>query len=141
MRPAKPERTGFRDERISRLHREFGYDYPAVDIDFLLVEYDEGIPVALIEHKHERFFDGRTLVPSFSAVRALADCAHIPFFVVIYSNDLSRFVVRAMNSIALRNLGKEVTLTRERYERFLRWLRKGMPPRTTDQKSETTRAT
>lgn len=37
-----PERTGWRDENLSRRHREWGFHCPAVDLGFLLIEYDTG---------------------------------------------------------------------------------------------------
>lgn len=123
---AKEEKLGWRDERISQFHRELGYDYPAVDIDFLLCEFDSGIPVALIEHKHENFKDPTGIIPSFTAIRALADAAHIPFFLVKYSEDLERFEVQRQNSIALAKCQKEFVLSRDQYARWLKWLRDGM---------------
>lgn len=39
------ERTGWRDERLSRRHREWGFDCPMVDCDFIAVEFDHKEPV------------------------------------------------------------------------------------------------
>lgn len=122
-RIVKPERTGWRDESISRLHREFGFDYPAVDVDFLLCEYDEGIPVAIIEHKHVSWTEQKKTHPSFSALRCLADCARIPFWLCVYNTELTVFVLSRMNSIALSMAGKDLRLSREGYKNFLQRLR------------------
>ena len=37
MAEVRPERTGWRDEKLSQRHRMWGWDCPAVDIDFLLL--------------------------------------------------------------------------------------------------------
>ena len=37
----KPETHGFRDESISRRHRMYGFNCPAADLDFLLVEFKD----------------------------------------------------------------------------------------------------
>ncbi len=34
----RQERTGWRDEKISQRHREWGYNCPAVDLDFEVVD-------------------------------------------------------------------------------------------------------
>ena len=47
----KKERNGWRDEAISLRHRLWGWDCPCVDIDFLLIEFDKSLPVALVEYK------------------------------------------------------------------------------------------
>ena len=49
----RQERTGWRDEGISRRHRTWGVALTAVDLDFMLVEYTDGKATALIEYKSE----------------------------------------------------------------------------------------
>lgn len=136
VKPAAVERTGWRDEAISRLHREFGHDYPAVDIDFLLCEYDEGIPVAIIEHKKVGWREQKKWHPSFTAVRSLADCARIPFWLCEYSSDLLQFKMFRMNSIALAMCPKELNLSRDGYKKFLDRLRYGTGFRSVDSPKE-----
>jgi hypothetical protein len=53
MRDVAKERSGWRDLELSQRHRAWGFDVPAVDIDYFLA-YDNGKAVALIEYKHER---------------------------------------------------------------------------------------
>ena len=53
MMDAKAENTFWRDGALSLRHKKWGYDLPALDMDFLMIEYDHGIPVALIEYKLE----------------------------------------------------------------------------------------
>ena len=76
------ERHNRRDEIISLKHRTWGFNVPAVDIDFLLCEYDRGIAQALIEYRH---INGKFLFDAnCKAIRNLADRAGIPFFFVQY---------------------------------------------------------
>lgn len=88
---ARPERQGWRDEAISRRHRLYGFDCPAVDIDFLMIEYDRGKPVALIEYKHYHALGPgyevipRVLLhPSYKALQSLAGASKIPFLIAYY---------------------------------------------------------
>lgn len=85
QRIVRPERTQWRDGDISTRHRQYGWDCPAVDIDFLLLEYDTGKPSALVEYKR---FGAQAVAlnsPTYKAIRALADAANIPFLVVFYN--------------------------------------------------------
>lgn len=45
------ERSGWRDERISRRHRKWGFHCPGTDLDFTLVEFNAGNPVAVVDYK------------------------------------------------------------------------------------------
>jgi hypothetical protein len=51
------ERTGWRDESVSRRHRKWGFDCPATDLDFMLLEYNHGAPVAVVDYKHYKKSD------------------------------------------------------------------------------------
>jgi hypothetical protein len=124
-----PERSGWRDLGLSGRHRLWGHDCPATDIDFL--EYDNGVPVALLEFKHERAERYRTGSANIRACRNLADRGKIPFFVIIRANDLSWFEINAENSVAgkmFRDAGLDcLSYTtdggEEELVRFLYWLR------------------
>ena len=48
------ERTGWRDQALSERHRAWGWDCPALDMDFVMIEYDNGKATALVEYKHEQ---------------------------------------------------------------------------------------
>lgn len=123
MKEVSKERTGWRDERISRLHREWGYDCPAVDIDFLLIEYDEGIPVALVEYKHEEAQPVDRDHPSYRAMLHLTSAADIPLFVVRYSDDLSQWAVTPIGYIARLLIHQKTTMTQAQFIDFLYELR------------------
>ncbi len=74
-----------RDAWLSGKHRTWGPDVPAMDLDFIMAEYDRCVPQALIDYKHERAninlecANTRTLV-------ALGDMAGIPAFIVRYGH-------------------------------------------------------
>ena len=69
----RQERTGWRDERISARHRDWGFNCPAVDLDFLMVEYNLGKPVALVEYKHHQAMMPNVKHPTYRALIDLAD--------------------------------------------------------------------
>lgn len=103
----RAERTGWRDEELSRRHRLWGYNVPCVDLDFPLVEYNRGRTVALIEYKR---FTAQSLNfkhPTFDALRHLANNAggEIPLFVAVYWPDVWAFELHALNDSAERALG------------------------------------
>jgi len=99
-RAVREERTGWRDEQISRRHRAWGFDCPALDIDFLMLEYDRGKAVALVEYKHEDAAPIRTGHPSVQALVDLADRAGLPAFVVRYAGDFSWWYPIPLNELA-----------------------------------------
>lgn len=93
----RPERTGWRDERISRRHREWGYNCPAVDLDFLVAEYNTGEPVALVEYKHEAAQRANLQHPTYRALRKLCGFGQLPFMVVYYRPEPWRFLILPAN--------------------------------------------
>ena len=97
MPEVRPERTGWRDAALSQRHRAWGFDCPAVDIDFLLIEYDNSEPVALVEYKHERAQPIRASHPSIQAIAKLGARAALPVFLVRYAEDISWWQVSPLN--------------------------------------------
>lgn len=125
MPQVKPERTGWRDEALSRRHRYWGFDVPAIDIDFLMLEYDRGRPVALIEYKRETAgalrLEEMQEHSSYQALMRLAD--RLPVFVVRYAADLAWFDVAPLNSAAFRQVPGLTHWSEAEYVRFLYRLR------------------
>ena len=115
VQTVRQERTGWRDEALSRRHREWGWDCPAVDIDFLMLEYDAGIPQALVEYKHEWAKLQDPKHPSYRALRYLADKAEIPFFAVRYKSDFSWWSVRSLNDYAKQFIPHSCEMTETEY--------------------------
>src|SRR5271157_3892401 len=93
------ERTGWRDAELSLRHRDWGYNCPAVDLDFLVVEYNFAKPVALIEYKHigiHRLINVQH--PTMRALLALAELANLPFALAYYDKNPFVFMVDPLNS-------------------------------------------
>ena len=91
------ERTGWRDESLSRRHRLYGWDCPCLDIDCLFLEYDHGKPIAIIEYKNERAAEVNLNHPSINAIRSLANASHIPALIVRYSTGFTWFTITEIN--------------------------------------------
>lgn len=93
------ERTGWRDFGFSLHHRTWGFDCPSTDLDFCLIEYNSGEPVALIEYKNQRAkveISGSNII----CIRRLADRGSLPAFVVGYTDDYSCYGVYPLNTKA-----------------------------------------
>ena len=111
MNEVAKERTGWRDQEISARHRKWGYDCPALDIDFLMLEYDRGKAVALAEFKNEHAAQIRMGHPSIQALINLADAANIPLFLVRYATNFSWHHVTPGNSNAKCFVPEAIKLT------------------------------
>ncbi len=120
---SQEERTGWRDAGLSARHRSWGWDCPAVDIDFLLVEYDLGKPIALIEYKNEHATPQQKTHPSFNALIELGNRASIPVFACRYKDDFSNFRVIPLNDFSKEYVPKRITLTELEYVNLLYKLR------------------
>lgn len=125
------ERTGWRDEEISRRHRLWGVACPAVDLDFVLLEYHHGKPCAIVEYKHVR---AREIDPTKSNYRALVALANgyrngaIPCFVARYNPVDWSFVVTPLNQVAADHYRESAGLwmTEQQFVRSLLFLRKSV---------------
>ncbi|MGB0844705.1 MAG: hypothetical protein ACPGVN_08200 [Alphaproteobacteria bacterium] len=109
------ERTGWRDESISRRHRDWGFNCPAVDLDFLVVEYNLGKPVALIEYKHFKAQKPNFKHATYRALRELGDISGLPFMVAFYWPESWSFCVSPQNQIARDWFGEWEPLTEYDY--------------------------
>ena len=104
QRPFRPttkqEFTGERDRVLSQLHRQWGFDVPACDIDFL--EYDRSRPIALIEYKKRTDWDTAPVLrdANLKALICLGTRAKVPVFCVFYAPDHSMFRVVPLNTCA-----------------------------------------
>jgi hypothetical protein len=116
------ERTGWRDEGISNHHRTWGFDCPAVDLDFVLVEYHHAHPKALIEYRQE-YGSHKTNTASYRALISLANLARIPIFNTIYSSGFTWYKVGPLNDIAKTKLNNITEMNELQYVSFLYHLR------------------
>lgn len=106
------ERTGWRDEEISRRHRRWGFNCPATDLDFLLLEFNHGVPVAVVDYKHHAKTDPLADLHE-SAIQALSGLydergENLPFFVTRYWPGTWAFKALPMNDRARRWLRGDV---------------------------------
>lgn len=109
------ERTGWRDQAISARHRLWGFNCPAVDLDFLMVEYNLGKPVGLIEYKHYLASDPNLMHPTYRALRELADLAGLPFAIARYWPSAWSFQVSPINDAALEHFNADELLTEREF--------------------------
>lgn len=125
------ERTGWRDVEISGRHRRWGFNCPAVDLDFLMVEYHLGVPVAIVEYKHHNNHEGESINFNHATYRALGglvDAATgkpLPFIVARYWPENWSFRVKPVNDRAaelLRRTGWS-DMSERTYVSMLYWLR------------------
>ena len=119
MKIVTPERTGWRDANLSERHRLWGWDCPAVDLDFLFLEYDHGKAVAIVEYKHERAKPQLASHPTYQAMKDLADRAGVPFFACRYKGDFSEFMVVPLNPRATEFLPLREPMTEAGWVSFL----------------------
>jgi len=75
-----------RDSWLSQRHRTWGFNVPAMDIDFLMIEYDACTPVALIDYKHENATINLNSA-SAKTLGKLGNMASIPAYIVVYGHD------------------------------------------------------
>lgn len=125
---AKPERTGWRDLHLSARHRKWGLACPAIDVDFLLCEYDKGKATALIEYKGEWAAKSYPSHPSYLALPNLGDRAQLPVFVVRYSMDFTFWKIIALNSVAKKMVPERVEVNEQLFVTWLYNIRGLTPP-------------
>lgn len=114
----RAERTGWRDQKISERHRSWGFNCPAVDLDFLVVEYNVGKPVALVEYKHFRARKPVIDHPTYRAIKFLADGHNegpLPFMVSFYWPECWAFRVYPINEIARQHFTEGEAVTEREY--------------------------
>jgi len=125
----RQERTGWRCKQISDRHRKWGYNCPAVDMDFMVAEYNYGKPVALVEYKEASAREPSLTHPTYQAISALADGyadGPLPFMVVFYNTRHWCFRVVPVNEKARRYYAHVAgaVITEQRFVRSLYLLRK-----------------
>jgi len=124
----RPERTQWRDQKLSERHRKWGFNCPAIDIDFLMIEFHVGKPIAIVDYKRYTGSIKNLNQKSINAISTLANNSNIPFFVVFYWDDIWAFQITAINNIAKNilqqhKIDKNKILTEQQYVSFLYKLR------------------
>ena len=118
-----PERTGWRDLALSERHRLWGVRCPALDVDFLLLEYKYGRVVALVEYKHESAADVNLAHPTMRALIDMGDRADLPVFLVRYAGDFSLWQVQPLNAHARRWLPEDLAMSEREWVELLHRIR------------------
>lgn len=124
----KPERTGWRDGHLSERHRKWGLAVPAVDLDFLLIEYDKGRPSALIEYKSEFATPQFPSHPSYLALSQLGERAGLPVFAVRYAQNFSWWKVTSLNIVAKKLFPARLDMNEREFVTWLYEIRGLKPP-------------
>lgn len=106
----------------------WGWNCPAVDLDFLMVEYNIGRPVGLVEYKHQgKFasFDATAFQhPTYRALAELANVAGLPFLQAFYWPDTWAFRVVPVNDVAKQHFASPEDMTERQYVQRLYKLRR-----------------
>lgn len=91
------------DLELSDRHREWGTECPAVDLDFMMCEYNHGVSVALVEYKHHTANLSNSNDLNYAAISELylKDGRQIPLFVARYWPDIWAFRTKAYNQAAV----------------------------------------
>lgn len=94
----KREKTGWRDQKLSQRHREWGWNTPFADVDFVCVEYDMKKVMGLFDYKRETApWPPDEQDASLLALADLADRGRVPFFIVRYGRDIDWFEARCFS--------------------------------------------
>jgi hypothetical protein len=120
----RKERTGWRDAAISQRHREWGFNCPAVDLDFLMVEYNLGKPVGLIEYKHHLARPPNLNHATYRALVELSDAAKLPFLIAFYWPEIWAFKVLPVNDVATKSFELWEILSEREFVRRLYRMRR-----------------
>lgn len=117
------ERTGWRDEALSRRHRRWGKACTMTDIDFLACEYCTSEPFGIVEYKNEHAANGQENKPAYRALAKLATRGRIGFYECRYATDFSCFLVTPLNDFARKRLPVATMMTERGWVAFLYALR------------------
>lgn len=125
------------DRMLSERHLNFwGDDCPAVDLDFLMCEYNHGISVAIVDYKHHKAKFENTNSKTFQTLSELygPDRRQLPFYIARYWTENWSFKLLAVNAAARAaierlssgkfDVHQEIPLSEKQYVSFLYRLRK-----------------
>tara|TARA_R100001224_G_C4024744_1_gene150531 strand:- start:2043 stop:2558 length:516 start_codon:yes stop_codon:yes gene_type:complete len=137
---SKQEIHGFRDESISRRHREYGIEISATDIDFVLLEFKtepdgtyrkgkyKSIPKGLFEYKHWNANRHSAINnASNKALYKLAEWSGLPFFICFYDPDIWCFDVYPFGKKAEHYVERPQRFSEQNFVRLLYKIRMRPP--------------
>lgn len=126
-RPVSPERSGWRDMLLRDRHRLWGWDLPAVDVDFL--EYDNRRAKALVEYKLAVKGEPTPRDANLEAMVDLGNRAQVPVLYVLYNQRFSRFKAYPLNPLAQRFIAEPMFISEAQYVELLYRIRNRSVPR------------
>jgi hypothetical protein len=117
------ERSGFRDEALVGWHCVNHLHCRAAGVQLLMLEYNHGLPVALVDYR--RYEDGvpNTDHPIYRALITLAGT--LPFVIVYYDRKTWGMCVAPQNLAARRVIGPDSLLSEAEYVEWLHEIRGG----------------
>lgn len=88
---------------LSDRHRYWGDDCPMVDLDFLMAEFNHGVPVAIVDYKFHLADLTQTSAKTYETLSGFydKDGNQIPFMVARYWTDTWAFKVKPVNEAAI----------------------------------------
>lgn len=128
MPEVRVERTNWRDEGLSKRHRKWGWDCPALDIDFLMLEYDRGKASALVEYKNEHAAPQYPSHPSYQALIDVGNRAGLPVIACRYTDDFKKWTVTPLNGIATQYVSRKTEMSESEWVSLLYHIRGNEPP-------------
>lgn len=130
----KKERTGWRDHTLSARHRDWGFNCPATDVDWIFIEYDNKRPIAIVEYKDFR----ATIDLKEANYAATADLANnyrpkngvvgLPYLISRYWSDMWAFQVKPLNANAAEWFQSNEMLSERKYVTRLYAMRRRVVP-------------
>lgn len=126
--------TGWRDQQLAARHESWGHAFPAAGTPFPMIEYDKGVPVALISYqaRHKPLPAGDDAVETHRALGNLfrKSEARLPFFTVIYDVRNWAYSLFPHNGVARDFLetNRWVRMTEAQFAYFLYRLRGRVQP-------------
>lgn len=125
------------DRMLSERHMDYwGTECPAVDLDFLMCEFNHGVPVAIVDYKYGEAPLENTNALTFQALSSFhkPDGGQLPFFIARYWPHTWAIRLLAVNNAAIDAVRRissgqyapdeEIPLSERQYVSFLYRLRK-----------------
>lgn len=90
-----------------------------MDIDWLVAEYDQAKPVAIVEYKHEQAPPIKLNHVNCRVLAKLGDMAELPVFIVRYADDFSWMRIAPLNDLARQWAPLRAEMTEPEYVSLL----------------------
>ncbi len=129
----RKERTNWRDSKLKKLHNKHGYEFPCDNVEFLMLEYDMSMPVALVDYKQKQ--NGANLSKSI-----IAFCNNfmpeLPYFIASYEiidDTLTNIDIIPGNQQAINQIGHQQNLSEKEFVKIQYKLREKIVQGRTEQ--------